>query len=101
MNTDLATLDQRTDTPAKRLYTYDELVAELPETNQPCELWDGELIMSPTPSFFHQEILLNVYRRLHDWVSQRRLGKVITAPIDMVLSPHRVVQPDMAFISQE
>src|SRR3954470_21595038 len=84
-----------------RRYTYDELLAELPESNQPCELWDGELIMSPAPSFFHQEILLNVYRRLHDWVSQRRLGKVITAPIDMVLSPHRAVQPDVAFISQE
>jgi hypothetical protein len=36
----------------QRLYTYDELAAEMPETNQPHELWDGALIMSPTPSFF-------------------------------------------------
>jgi hypothetical protein len=40
---------------ARRLYTYEELVAEVPESNQRCELWEGEIIMSPTLSFFHQE----------------------------------------------
>src|SRR2546427_2663638 len=96
-----ATLDQPVVAPAKRLYTYDELVAEMPETSQPCELWDGELIMSPAPSFDHQEIVLRFYRRLFEWVSQRKLGKVVTAPIDMVLSPHRAMQPDVAFIAQD
>ncbi len=85
----------------RRWYTYDELVAELPESNQPCELWEGELIMSPTPSFFHQEIALRFYRLLYDWAHERDLGKVIAAPIDMVLSPHRVTQPDVAFIAKE
>src|SRR5467141_3762833 len=84
-----------------RFYTYDEFVAELPETNQPCELWDGEIIMSPSPTFDHQEIVFRFARRLHDWVSKRKLGKVITAPMDMVLSPHRVLQPDVAFIAQD
>src|SRR5258706_3995760 len=87
--------------PGKRLYTYAELLAELPETNQPCELWAGELIMPPAPSFDHQKILLRFYRRLHEWVSKRKLGEVIAAPIDMVLSPHRVTQPDVAFIAQD
>ena len=86
---------------AKRRYTYDELVTEVPETNQPCELWDGELIMSPAPSFYHQEIVLRFYRVLYEWVAKHKLGKVIAGPIDMVLSPHRVVQPDVAFVSQE
>jgi Uma2 family endonuclease len=85
----------------KRLYTYDELVAELPETNQPCELWEGELIMSPAPSYYHQEIALRFYRLLFDWVSQRKVGKVIASPIDMVLSPHRTVQPDVAYIAKD
>lgn len=87
--------------PERRRYTYEELVAEMPESNLPCELWDGEVIRSPAPSFFHQEIVLAFYRHLHAWVSKRKLGKVITAPIDMVLSPHRVTQPDVAFIAQE
>jgi len=85
----------------RRLCTYDELAAEMPETNQPHELWDGELIMSPTPSFFDQEITFRFHRALHDWVTARQLGKAVGAPIDMVLSPHRAVQPDVAFIAKD
>ena len=88
---------EKLEAPSQRRYTYEELVAELPETNQPCELWDGELSMSPAPSFYHQEIVLRFSHRLYDWVSQRNLGKVVTGPIDMVLSPHRVTQPDVVF----
>ena len=87
------------ETPARR-YTYEELVAETPETNQLWELWDGELIMSPAPSFYHQKVVLHFYRHLYEWVSRRQLGEVVTAPIDMVLSPHRVTQPDLVFIAK-
>lgn len=86
---------------ALRRYTYDELVAEMPETNQPHELWDGELIMAPAPFFSHQKIALRFYRVLDDWITPRDLGEVIASPIDMVLSPHRAVQPDAAFIAKE
>lgn len=85
----------------RRLYTYDELVHEMPESNQPCELWDGELIMSPAPSFFHQEIVFRLHRALYDWVTRRQLGKVVAAPMDMVLSPHRAAQPDVIFVARE
>jgi Uma2 family endonuclease len=42
-----------------------------------------------------------LYRALYAWVHPRNLGKVATAPIDMVLSPHNVTQPDVVFISKE
>ncbi len=86
---------------AGRRYTYDEVLAEFPETNQPCELCDGELIFMASPSFYHQEIALGFYRLLFDWVTPRKLGKAIASPIDMVLSPHQVRQPDVAFIARE
>ena len=86
---------------ALRRYTYDELLVEMAETNQPHELWDGELLMAPAPFFSHQEVTLRFYRALFDWVHLRGLGKVIASPVDMVLSPHRVVQPDVAFIARE
>jgi Uma2 family endonuclease len=97
----MATLEKPKVTEKRPRVTYAELVAQLPETNQPCELWDGELIMSPAPSFYHQEIVFRFHRSLHDWVVDRRLGKVVGAPIDMVLSPHRTTQPDVAFVAQE
>ncbi|MCX6924599.1 MAG: Uma2 family endonuclease [Verrucomicrobia bacterium] len=85
----------------RRLYTYEELIAEMAETNQPHELWDGELIMAPAPCFDHQKTVLRFCRRLDDWVSSRKLGEVIASPIDMVLSPHRAVQPDGAFVAKD
>ena len=85
----------------KRIWSYEEVIAEMPESNEPCELWDGELIMAPMPSFYHQEIAFRFARLLHDWVTERKLGKVMGLPIDMVLSPHRVPQPDVSFISKE
>ena len=45
-----------------RRWTYDELLVELPETNVPIELWEGQFVMSPSPSFFHQELI----DRFHD-----------------------------------
>ncbi len=100
----IATQENRTATQgpvARRLYTYEELAAELPETNQPCEFWDGELVISPAPSFYHQEIAFRFHERLNRFVSHHGLGKVAGALIDMVLSPHRAVQPDVAYIAKE
>ena len=85
----------------RRRWTYDELLAERPVTNQPQELWDGELIMSPSPSFFHQEIIDRFHDALKTHVRARRLGKTVTSPMDMVLTPHLVTQPDVLFISNE
>lgn len=84
---------------AKRLWTYDEMVAELPETNLPTELWDGEIIMSPAPHPDHQRIVRNFFLRLHRHVEERKLGEVLFSPVDVVLTQHRAVQPDVVFIA--
>jgi Uma2 family endonuclease len=84
----------------KRLWTYAEMVAELPETNQPVELWNGELIRSPAPHPNHQEITLNFALALKEFVTHKKPGKVYASPVDVVLTPRRVVQPDVLFISK-
>jgi Uma2 family endonuclease len=85
---------------ARRVWTYDEMVAELPETNQPVELWNGEIIMSPAPHPHHQEIVLNFAQTLKEFVTPEKLGKVYVSPLDVVLTQRRVVQPDVLFISK-
>ena len=84
-----------------RRWTFDELVAELPESNLPTELWDGELIMSPAPSFLHQQIVDRFHDLLKTWVRQHRLGETALAPIDMVMTTRRATQPDVVFIANE
>jgi Uma2 family endonuclease len=85
---------------AQRLWTYEEMVAELPETNQPVELWNGEIIRSPAPDPAHQEIVLNFAQALKVFVSKGMLGKVYVSPVDVVLTQRRVVQPDVLFIAK-
>jgi Uma2 family endonuclease len=86
---------------SKRFWTFDELVEELPESNQPCELWDGELIMPPAPDPLHQDIVFSIARRLDAFVRRRKLGKVFITPIDVVFTQSRVVQPDVIYISNK
>ena len=57
--------------PAKTYYTVDEVLA-FPEDGNKYELIFGELVVSPTPRFWHQEIVmrLTLYRERVDtyWI---------------------------------
>ncbi len=75
------------------------MAAQLPESNSPTELWDGEVIISPAPAPALQEVVLNFAFLLRQFVAARKLGKVFVSPIDVVLSQSRAVQPDVTFIS--
>src|SRR3989454_873468 len=57
--------------------------------------------MPPVPSFYHQQIVLRFHNNLGSWVRKKRLGKTAQAPLDMVLSPRRAVQPDVLFVAKE
>ena len=81
-------------------WTYERLCADLEETNQPCELWHGRLIMSPAPTPFHQLVALRLQDALYRWVDRRKLGVVLGAPSDVVLAPDLALQPDVLFIAK-
>ena len=84
----------------KRLRTYDEMVTELPESDPSMEPWDGVMIISPTPIPNHQRIVHRFAKLLEQFVSERKLGEVFLSPLVVVLSHHRVVQPDVFFTSK-
>ena len=72
----------------------------LPEQDRR-ELIDGEFYVVPVPSIWHQDIVANLGFALRNFVKTNRLGKVMLAPCDLVLSEHDVVQPDVLFVSGE
>lgn len=65
------------------------------------ELLEGELVVVPSPSFDHQQILMDLAFFLREFVRERDLGRVAIAPLDVVLSDHDVLQPDILFISKD
>lgn len=65
------------------------------------ELVEGDIRMTPSPSVFHQEISKRLGKLLLEWIEGQGLGLVYDAPIDVVLSEHNVVQPDLLYVSRE
>lgn len=77
--------------------TADEF-ALLPETPQPTELLDGEIIVSPTPTPNHQRIVARLARLLDHKLAERG-GEVLFAPLDVQLDEYNVVQPDVMWLA--
>ena len=83
---------------ASELFTVADFRA-LPKGPPYYQLVEGELIMAPSPSSFHQDIALNVATLLRQHVLKQQLGKVCIAPLDVYLSETNILQPDVFFLS--
>jgi Uma2 family endonuclease len=71
----------------------------LPDDGRRYEILDGELEASPAPAPRHQGVLRNLLFVLHGHVQERGLGSVYCAPIDVILAPDSIVQPDLVFVT--
>ena len=80
-----------------RLLTYDDLL-QMPDDGYRYEIIDGDLLMSPAPNRKHQKLLGKIYRLMFESAEAEGLGEVYFAPVDVHLSPHRIVQPDLLFL---
>jgi Uma2 family endonuclease len=73
----------------------------LPESNDKIELVDGEVIMSPSPSYLHQLLSKRLVDRLTNWARESHSPCVVLyAPLDIRLAPDRIVQPDIVVFAQ-
>lgn len=74
---------------------------DTPEDGKRYEVIDGALYVTPPPSYGHQNAAGVLYGRTWPHVQQYHLGKILFAPIGVVLDNENGVQPDFVFISRE
>ena len=79
--------------------TYEDFLT-FPDDGRRYEIIDGELYVSPAPKIIHQDISGNLFELLRVFVRRHRLGRVFAAPVDVVLSMHDIVEPDLIFVSK-
>jgi Uma2 family endonuclease len=76
-------------------WTFAQMEAELPPGSR-YELHEGTLLdRSPSANAYHQEIVGNLYVLLRQHLKSSGQVKVFVAPLDVVLAPDEVVQPDL------
>lgn len=71
-----------------------------PDDGKRHELIDGVHYVTPSPKFSHQEIVGRLHLAIGNFLAtRRRLGRIILARFDVVLSDYDVVEPDLLFLA--
>ena len=72
-----------------------ERVRALPDDGNRYELVSGELVVTPAPRGVHQEVLMELIRRLQPWLRDHAVGRLLPSPADLTLGEDEVLQPDL------
>lgn len=85
------------DTLAHRLTHRD--LEHTPEDGNLYEIIDGELHVTPAPTFAHQLVISHLMRIIAPFVHAHRLGAIFTSGLKVVLGEPTGVEPDLVFVS--
>ncbi len=80
--------------------TYEDYL-KMPEDGKYYQLFEGALVMNPSPNVIHQRISRNLQEILLHHIKKHHLGVLLNAPIDVVLAHHVVFQPDLVFVHRD
>jgi Uma2 family endonuclease len=87
--------------PASKKLTYEDYLL-LPEGDGlQYEIIDGELFVTAAPIPRHQKISGNLFLVIGPYVEAHDCGELYFGPLDVVMSNHDVVQPDLLYIANE
>ena len=78
--------------------TYADL-QRMPEDGRQYELYDGEIRVVPSPTNRHQVVLMNLLALFLEY-RERRGGRLLSAPSDVVFSEINVLQPDLLYFTE-
>jgi Uma2 family endonuclease len=78
--------------------TYDDFLL-FPDDGKRHELIDGEHYVTPSPNRKHQAISVNLTGMLWRYLQEHAIGRIFSAPFDVVFSEFDVVEPDLLYVS--
>jgi Uma2 family endonuclease len=82
-------------------FTYEDYLSVPEGSPERFEIIDGELFVTPTPRFRHQQVVVNVSRVLSTLAIDHGLGEVVSGPITVRLADDSVTEPDVIFLRTE
>jgi len=83
----------------KQKLDYSDL-AVAPDDGYRYEILEGDLLVTPAPSPLHQRVSKRLQRQLEAYFEVRSLGEVFDAPVDVILTLHDVVEPDLVVVTE-
>jgi Uma2 family endonuclease len=81
--------------PSPQTVTTIEQLLALPHDGMRHELLNGEHVVTPAPSWPHQEVLTRLYDQLRPAVGESDTIALLWSPADIHLGPRTLVQPDL------
>ena len=84
---------------SREKYTYQDY-AKLSE-GAPYQLINGELVMTPAPTTYHQRLAREIFLLLASFVKLHGLGEIFFSPLDVYFSETETYQPDIIYVSKD
>lgn len=77
------------------VYYSAQMVRGLPEDGNRYETVLGELLVTPAPTLWHQELVRRLLAALSSYLEANPVGNVLQSPADISWRPDTLVQPDV------
>lgn len=81
--------------------TYEDYLQLPDDDGKRYEVIDGELFVTAAPIPRHQKIAGNLHLILGPYVHEHDCGELYFAPLDVLLSTHDIIQPDLLYITND
>jgi Uma2 family endonuclease len=80
------------------VYWTADMARRLPEDGNRYEVVYGELLVTPSPRLWHQQLVLRLEVALANYLERHPVGVVLGSPADISWAPDVLVQPDVFVI---
>ena len=77
------------------IYYTADMVRALPDDGNRYEVVHGELLVTPAPRLWHQELTMRLLLAVSEYLNHEPVGHLLPSPADISWGPDVLVQPDL------